>query len=47
MDDFVLYTKTITDPASDIYTDNFQEPYDAYDTYQGCKSWYEYQEEWN
>lgn len=47
MDDYMAYRQTLTEPCSDVYTDNIQNNYDAYDAYQGCRSWYEYQKEWN
>jgi hypothetical protein len=47
VDDYTAYRQTLTEPCSDVYTDNIQSDYDAYDTYQGCQSWYEYQKEWN
>ena len=54
MDDYIAYRQTLTEPCADVYTDNIQSDYDAYDsdydaydTYQGCQSWYEYQKEWN
>ena len=47
VDDYTAYKQTILEPCADVYTDNIQSDYDAYDTYQGCQSWYEYQKEWN
>lgn len=47
MDDYMAYRQTITELCNDVYTDNIQNAYDAYDTYQGCESWYEYQMTWN
>ena len=47
VDDYTAYRQTITEPCADVYTDSIQNDYDAYDTYQGCQSWYEYQREWN
>jgi hypothetical protein len=47
VDDYTAYKQTILEPCDDVYTDNIQSDYDAYDTYQGCQSWYEYQKEWN
>lgn len=47
MDDYTAYKQTILEPRDDAYTDNIQNGYDVYDTYQGCQSWYEYQKEWN
>lgn len=47
MDDYIAYRQTILEPWEDSYTDNIQSDYDAYDTYQGCRGWYEYQKEWN
>lgn len=47
MDDYTAYRQTLTEPRADVYTDDIQSDYDACDAYQGCRSWYEYQEEWN
>lgn len=47
MNDYIFYTQSVLDSSDVIYTDNTQNNYDAYDTYQGCRSWYEYQKEWN
>ena len=45
MNDYIAYRQTILEPCADVYTDNIQSGYDAYDAYQGCQSWYEYQKE--
>ena len=47
MDDYIAYRQTILEPCDDVYTDDMQSGHDAYDTYQGCQSWYEYKMEWN
>lgn len=47
VDEYMSYRQTILEPCADVYTDDIQSDYDAYDTYQGCQSWYEYQMEWN
>lgn len=47
MDEYMSYRQTILEPCADVYTDDIQSDYDAYDTYQGCRSWYEYEKEWN
>lgn len=47
MKDYIAYKQTITEPSADVYTDNIQNDYDYADEYQGCQSWYEYQQEWN
>lgn len=47
MNDYMLYIQTVLDPSDVIYTDDTQNSYDYADEYQGCQSWYEYQETWN
>jgi hypothetical protein len=47
VNDYILYTQTVLDPSDVIYTDDTQNSYDYADEYQGCRSWYEYQKEWN
>lgn len=47
MDDYMAYRQMILAPCDDVYTDNIQNSYDYADEYQGCRSWYEYEKEWN
>lgn len=47
MKDYICYIQTLLDPADDTYTDYRQNDYDYADEFQGCQSWYEYQQEWN
>lgn len=44
MHDYINYIQTVLEP---LYTDDQQNDYDYSDEFQGCQSWYEYQQEWN
>lgn len=45
--DWIDYLQTVLDSNTESdYTDDQQNDYDCYDTYQGCKSWYDYYTNW-
>lgn len=47
MTDYENYLQTITSPNGEVYSDEYQHPYDWNDEYQGCPSYKEYCETWS
>jgi len=45
--DWIDYLQTVLNSNTESdYTDDQQNDYDCYDTYQGCGSWYDYYTNW-